>query len=325
MLTQPTPVQQYKIQLVRGLAILAVVLIHCVPAGIAQVFVRPFINFAVPCFLFLSGMLSNAQRWHPWKRIKKLLIPYGIWTLLYTILKLFRTPEAIPLAWLKSLVKFDAAAIMYYVYVYCELTLLIPLLDRLARSKFRLWGLLITPLEILFLRLLPFVGLYRLPGILVQLRDLSCVGFISFFYLGYLIGNGYWECRLSTKRLAVLTLIAILLQMAEGYGYYQISAEDPGTAMKLLAALTSSLCCLLLYRFLSEPKPVQNRFFKLLGDHSFGIFFAHLFLKRLIIHIPGYQSWLPFPLNAALILGVTLALVLLGKRILGPYGKYLAL
>ena len=63
MLTQPTPVQQYKIQLVRGIAILAVVLIHSLPDGLIQVFVRPFINFAVPCFLFLSGMLSNAKRW----------------------------------------------------------------------------------------------------------------------------------------------------------------------------------------------------------------------------------------------------------------------
>ncbi len=325
MLTQPSPVQQSKIQLVRGIAILAVVLIHTLPVGMIQVFVRPFINFAVPCFLFLSGMLSNANRWHPWKRIKKILIPYVIWTLFYIFLKYFRTPEAIPLAWLKSLLKFNAAAIMYYVYVYCELTLLIPLLDRLARSRYRLLGLLITPLEILFLRLLPYVGLYQLPTILVRLRAVSCVGFISFFYLGYLIGNGYWECKLPAKRLVVLTVLAVLLQMAEGYGYYQISDKDPGTAMKLSAALTGCLCCLLLSRFIDDPTPVQNRFLKMLGDHSFGVFFAHLFVRWILRHIPGYNTYLPFPINGVLVLAITLALVLLGKKILGRYGKYLAL
>ena len=325
MLTQPTSEQQYKIQLVRGIAIIAVVLIHSLPVAMIQVFVRPFINFAVPCFLFLSGMLSNADRWHPWKRIKKILIPYVLWTLLYTFLKQYRTLSALPLAYLKSLLKFNSAAIMYYVYVYCELTLLIPLLDRLAKSRYRLLGLLITPLEILFMRLLSFVGLYRLPHILVLIRSVSCVGFVSFFYLGYLIGNGYLKNTIPIRRLALLILLAILLQMAEGYGYYQISAKDAGTAMKLSAALTSCLCCLLLSRFINDPAPAQNRLFKLLGDNSFGIFFAHIFILRLIKHIPGYKTYLLFPINGVLVLAITLALVLLGKRILGRYGKYLAL
>lgn len=324
MLSKPTPVQQNKIQLVRGIAIIAVVLIHSLPDGLIQVFVRPFINFAVPCFLFLSGLLSHADHWHPWKRIKKILIPYVIWTLFYTVLNHFRTPEEIPLAWLKSLLRGNAASIMYYVFVYCELTLLIPPMDRLAKSRYRLLGLLITPLEILFMRFLPFVGLYQLPRVLSLLCSISCIGFVSFFYLGYLIGNEYWECKLSSSRLAVFILLAILLQMAEGYGYYLISHHNPGTAMKLVTALTSCLCCLLLYRFIDNPKPVSSRVLKLVGDHSFGIFFAHLFIKRLITHIPGYRTHLIFPLNAALILGITLALVMIGKRIFGQYAKYLA-
>ena len=89
--------------------------------------------------------------------------------------------------------------------------------------------------------------------------------------------------------------------------------------------LTSSSCCLLLYRFIDDPTPVQNRLLKLLEDYSFGIFFSHLVIKWFIKHIPGYETYLPFPINGLLILGLTLALVLLGKRILGRYGKYLAL
>lgn len=60
-----------KIQILRGLAIIAVVFIHNTPGGLAQVFCRPFLNFSVGLFLFLSGMLSDAGRYDPGKRLKK--------------------------------------------------------------------------------------------------------------------------------------------------------------------------------------------------------------------------------------------------------------
>ena len=44
-----------KIQILRAIAIIGVVLIHTCPSGKWQIFVRPFINFAVPIFIFLSG------------------------------------------------------------------------------------------------------------------------------------------------------------------------------------------------------------------------------------------------------------------------------
>ncbi|WP_031472640.1 acyltransferase family protein [[Clostridium] aminophilum] len=75
---QITDNKSYKIQVLRGLAIFAVVLIHNSPAGIDQAWIRPLLNFSVGTFLFLSGMLSNADRWNPMKRIKKVAIPYVI-------------------------------------------------------------------------------------------------------------------------------------------------------------------------------------------------------------------------------------------------------
>ena len=48
-----------KIQIIRALAIIAVVMIHTCQNGIMQVYTRPFINFAVATFLFLSGYLTD--------------------------------------------------------------------------------------------------------------------------------------------------------------------------------------------------------------------------------------------------------------------------
>ena len=81
-----------KIQALRGLAIIAVVFIHCTPHGMTLVVCRPFLNFAVGLFLFLSGLLSDASRWKPSKRLAKILIPYAIWTFLYTLSRSYKAP-----------------------------------------------------------------------------------------------------------------------------------------------------------------------------------------------------------------------------------------
>lgn len=49
-------IKSYKIQLLRGTAIIAVVFIHNTPSGIWSVICRSFLNFSVGMFLFLSGM-----------------------------------------------------------------------------------------------------------------------------------------------------------------------------------------------------------------------------------------------------------------------------
>lgn len=102
----------------------------------AQVFFRPFLIFSVGLFLFLSGMLSNSSNWNPKKRIIKVLIPYVLWTLIYSTMYNISNPENVPIVFFKNIITGKSAAVMYYIFVYCEFTLLIPLIDRLAKSKF---------------------------------------------------------------------------------------------------------------------------------------------------------------------------------------------
>lgn len=53
---KPTREQSTRIQVLRGCAIAAVVLIHNTPPGMWQVWCRPLLNWSVGLFLFLSGM-----------------------------------------------------------------------------------------------------------------------------------------------------------------------------------------------------------------------------------------------------------------------------
>lgn len=50
------------IQALRGAAAAAVVLIHCLPASPAGIVLRPFLNWSVAMFVFLSGLLTTEER-----------------------------------------------------------------------------------------------------------------------------------------------------------------------------------------------------------------------------------------------------------------------
>ena len=51
------------LQALRGGAISAAVLTHCLPQGDASIFMCPLFNWSAALFLFLSGLLSNEEKY----------------------------------------------------------------------------------------------------------------------------------------------------------------------------------------------------------------------------------------------------------------------
>ena len=302
----------YKIQLLRGLAIMAVVTIHNVPAGLPQVFIRPFVNFSVGLFLFLSGLLSDAKKWQPKKRIVKVLIPYIIWSLIYVGIRYYKTPEQLPLAYLKALLTANASAALYYIFVYIELTLCIPIIDKLARSKAKWIGFLISPLEIAALRMLPLITGREVNGYLGILMNVSCLGWFTYFYLGYLLGNGLLELKMSPKKLCILLGGSIALQIQEGWWYYSLGSQNCGTQLKLSSVLSGILFCFLAYHYILS----------FLGNHSFGIYLSHLAVMAVLDKIPYYKQIAVFPMNAAAALLLSCACAAVFGKLLGKGAKY---
>lgn len=320
-----TDTRRYAIQMMRGLAIIAVVFIHNTPDGVTQVFCRPFFNFSVGLFLFLSGMLSNARRWNPKKRILKVLIPYIIWTLVYVIFSEYRHPQNIPFLYLKNFVTGRAAGMMYYVFVYCELTLLIPIIDKIARSKYRYWAFLISPVEIIIMRLLPLILGLGMNKYIAVIQNLSCLGWFTYYYLGYMIGNSIIELKSPVRKLFSWWVIAIILQMLEGYFYLLMGESNCGTQLKLTAILSGSLFTMLSYKFINLNKIKRIKILYLLGNASFGIYFSHIAIMQVLRSIPYYSKYIIYPLNALVVVFVSYICVIIGKSILGKYSKYLAL
>lgn len=320
-----TTEQSKRIQVLRGLAIIAVVFIHNTPIGLAQVFCRPFLNFSVGLFLFLSGMLSNASNWNPKKRIIKVLIPYVLWTLIYSVMYNIDNPVCIPIVFVKNLLIGKAAAVMYYIFIYCEFTLLIPFIDRLAKSKFKYCGFLFTPIEIVIMRSLPLITGLETNKYIAIIMSISCLGWFTYFYLGYLVGNKLISISPTSTNITVLWMISILFQIAEGFYYYTLGYENCGTQLKLTSIISGVLFALMAYNYVIHGTTRNVKVLELLGDNSFGIYFSHIAVMAVIGHIPVYTRYISYPITAVITIVLTTICVLIGKKILGKYSKHLAL
>lgn len=314
-----------KIQMLRGLAIIAVVCIHNTPIGLYQVYYRPLMNFCVGLFLFLSGMLSSAEKWNPIKRIAKVIPPYILWTFIYVIFSNIMSPTLIPKAFMKSLILADSAAIMYYIFVYCQLTLLIPLIDKIAKSKMMWVGFIITPLEIIIIRYpLLFMDI-KYNKYISNIMQVSCLSWFVYFYLGYLLGNGIVHYKIETRKLIILWGISIVLQIVEGYIQFLSGEINCGTQSKITSILSGILFALMAYKYIMKGCNKQIKMLKKLGDDSFGIYFSHIAVMMVLGKVPFYSTYVVYPINVIVVICVTDICVEIGRRILGKYAKYLAL
>lgn len=201
-----------RVQLLRAISIIAVVLIHTSPHGVLQPLSRPFINFAVATFFFLSGYLTCIENdnWGKFfkKRILRVLIPYVIWTVLYCIVKKAWSLDQL----LYNLVTAKASVMFYFILIYIQFVLLTPLIGKLAKSRYRWMGWCIAPIATLVFRYYPLLSGSEYPTMIKIMMGNCCLTWFTFYYLGILLGNGIWARKDKLSLLAVLYGLSLLLQ-----------------------------------------------------------------------------------------------------------------
>ncbi len=313
------------VQVFRALAIIAVVMIHTTPLGYYQVLCRPFINFSVATFLFLSGYLTKVENdnWGAFykKRMVRVLIPYIIWTVLYTVSS--RPIGQLPV----NLLTAQAAAPLYYIFVYIQFVLLTPLLGKLATSRFRFLGWFVAPISVIVFKYYWLLtGLEMNPYFSLIWSD-ACLGWFSFYYLGLILGNQIIEKNHSLRPLVLLYFSSILLQMAEGYGWLMLGEANCGTQLKLSSLLTSSLFLLVAYSILKSGRfDIRNRLLRMLGDYSFGIYLCHMMVIHVLnAFVPIYKS-IPYPITSLAVVLLSLCCCYLGDSVLrDKYSRWIGL
>ena len=314
-----------RIQFLRGLAIIAVVLIHTCPSGMWQVFFRPFVNFAVAMFIFLSGYLTKTEN-ENWlhfirKRCFRVLIPYIVWSIIYTLPSFSFQKLAFNLVTTKSVYT------LYYVFVYIQLVILTPLLCKVAHSNLKWVAGLISPAYMLIINYLSPTPANN--GALLILDSVNCLGWISYYYLGLLLGNRMVSIKMSDKLIFISLLIALALQMAEGYLFFIRGVNNPGTQMKLSAWLTSIAIMLLSVRFIKKNSSRLDgsaaKVITLIGDYSFGIYLSHVLVLNLLHRLSFYDS-IPFVVNSLIVLAISFIMCWMIRKLVGDkVSRYLGI
>lgn len=320
------PQRNDKVQFLRAISIIAVVLLHTCPGGEWGVYCRPFINFPVAAFLFLSGYLTSIENdnWTNFfkKRIFRVIVPYVIWTILYCIAKKAWSPEQL----LYYLIAARGHKILYFIFIYIQFVLLTPFLGKLAKSRYRWTGWCIAPIAVLIFKYYPALSGIEYSSVINLIIGNCCLTWFSFYYLGIILGNGILTRKDNPALLVALYCLSLLLQIAEGYWLFQLGSDLYIRQTKLSAMLSTTIFLLIAYRYLISRRKMEiNPILKLIGDYSSGIYFCHMLIKQILPYFP-YYNHLPFGANSVVIIFFSFLLVYGGDNLLGmPYSKWLGL
>lgn len=312
-----------KIQILRGLAIIAVVIIHTYPdTGVFSIILRTIVNFAVPMFIFLSGYLTKLEnddyKGFCLKRVKRVFIPYCIWSVICMIPKRFEN-------FLFDFLTWRCCGIYYYICVYIQFVLLTPFIVKLIKSKYRFIGWLITPLSTILLLYIP--NIFNIPFNL-EFNYIFLAWFI-YYYLGIILGNNVISLDIKRYKSILLYVVTAIVSVIEGYIWFKTgNGVMAGTQMKLTTMLVSISFMILAYQYIKSEKEVKSNFISrtlvVLGDASFGIYLSHILILNLLAFIPGFGRGI-FPLNTIAILALNTICVLIGKKILSKKSWILGL
>lgn len=324
------------IQVFRGIAIIAVVVIHTIPGGEWQVFCRPFVNYAVAIFIFLSGYLTHEEnQWAPLlkKRILRVLIPYCLWSIIYCLPLII---EGRVLSFFLRLITAQTCFPFYYIFVYVQFVILTPLLFKLLKSKYREIGWFVTPIYIIFSVYIPRLTHPFNPLVSVINIDI-CLGWFCFYYLGLILGNnnslkGYYLSiyRFIQNKSLILYLscyfVSILFQMVEIDFWFNYGVNNCGSQGNLSSIFSNLIFSIIVYKVIINKRHILGtRILSIIGNYSFGIYMSHVLVIKILNQSAIYHQ-IPYIINSLLIVCISLIFCYILSQILGvKYSHYLGL
>ena len=251
--------------------------------------------FAVPAFLFATGFfVAYAHRGKgpmAWKlvgnRLKALLIPYLIWSIVIFLGDYAQGRTYPPLEYARRLLVGEAVPAYYYVIVLCQLYIVSPLLVPLARRHGR-W-LLLAAAAIL----LAVIGLFywKLGAVMTGRESTTVEAILTltpnqslarwlFFFVGGLVA-GYnlgplktWLVRHRWLLLAVAVL-SLPLAVWETEWIFRITDMDWRAGIFTLTGSLFAVSAILAFLSFEGMPPTCAKALSALGSATFGIYLLH--------------------------------------------------
>jgi fucose 4-O-acetylase-like acetyltransferase len=357
-----------------GLAILAVILFHTAGWGFVAMFawtprylpvaepvfdqfgsvsyyvlrlVEQLVVAAIPLFLFVSGYFlafavgkrPNLEAKQISARIKALLIPYLLWTLLTWGLKLAEGTLYSPQQYLVMFLTGSTTPAYYYIPLLIQFYLLAPLLAPLAR-KYWVWLLLLTgvfqfALQGAVTAVLLF-GVRGVPAWVGQLASIPKWLFLSRLFwvaLGLVVGFHLPLFKAFFARWRWLWLVTAVLLIPLGLLEWELILHLSGRQWlehreTVLDTVYSLALLFAFFGFVNVTLPA-NRFVSDMGARSLGIYLAHIPVMEYVAR--GIYLLFPFILQYQILfqpimiitgLGIPLLLMALMNR--PPFRRFYA-
>jgi hypothetical protein len=287
---------------------------------------RGVIQFAIPTFLFVSGVFitiatDRTQRTISWKvilsRVKYLLVPYIVWFLINALLFILEGNSYTLIRYLELFVTGGIRGPYYYVPLLIQLFLLSPFLAVHARSNWKAL-LTITALIQLLTQILLYLELFNIDLHFLPF-DIVPIWFfptrIFWFTLGIVVGFHLQSIKALLSRykwqLIILTIIFFVLNTLEREFIFISNITIPAeTTIGSLYAVSFIFMILAL----SSIKLPYTKQINDIGSKSFGLYLIHvpaqIYTARIIYHV---MPWLLDyqVLFLIIIFGVGLAIPLL--------------
>lgn len=259
--------------LVRSIAIILIVFTHSMgmitgtaPAGgspvrVEYALLRTIISPGVHLFFLLSGALLLGKEEPVWlfyrKRLRRILVPFLIWSAILYVLTGLKTPS---FDWKHCLPDFGQKLLTngihgtyWFIYAILGLYLITPLLRLLCHAKAGCTALLLLSLAV-YGSHLAFPSVPEVPYV-------SCLA-------DYVAG--YWFVRYLRRSKPVIILAAVVLTLSFLSEFFQRLLTENNFPFEIL--LAAALFVLIVH---SVRAPKLSPAFQLLGDCSLGIYLSH--------------------------------------------------
>jgi len=290
----------------RGVAIIAVVVIHASGAGFSFrysptgrwnfIFIASYLQlllFAVPVLIFMAGYWSSKspikslQDYKVFlaRKLPRILIPYLFWSFILLGYVAVRTQD-VNVRWIIFKLLTGGACFPYYfIIVIAQLYVITPLLKYINR---RPYGLIL----VLILNAIYLLALYlsRVYNIIWHLPAyLPFCSWILFYEIGLLVGSSDNKIFAAKKtRPFILPAILVCLLISELEGMILLSKYNNlsfAISPVKYSSFLYSVCIIVGFLFIRNRLKCWPKFLVAVGNYSFGIYLIHILVLNKVVDI----------------------------------------